>query len=681
MQTVLSTNAAGARILVVEDEAIIAEEIQERLTRLNFNVVGVEDTGRKAIDAVDRTRPDLVLMDIRLKGSLDGIDTAAEIRRRCDVPIVYLTAHSDPTTLARARETAPLGYLLKPIHERELEVTVELAIFRHNMERRLRESELRYAATLASIGDAVLATDADGRITFMNAVAETLTGWRRTDAQMLPVDRVLELINESTRERVPSPIGAVLERGATVRLPSPVLLISRDGSTIPIDDSAAPILDADRNVLGVVIAFHDIRDRRLAEDALKKAEAELRHAQKMESIGQLAGGVAHDFNNVLTAINGYCDLLLGSGTLTTDSATLVHEILHASERSAQLTGQLLAFGRKQILSPAVFDLNALVKDAKALLRRLIGENIDIQTSLAADLHPIRADRVQVEQIILNLAVNARDAMPNGGRLVIETANFTLTEPTRETRPALAPGQYVRLSVLDTGEGMDAAVMARIFEPFFTTKALGKGTGLGLATVYGIVSQSGGSVYVYSEVGRGSVFKVYLPAAVTADANASYGSSAADVPGPQVQKIASAARASVRGGAAAEAARGSETVLLVEDNDAVRDVATMGLTSYGYTVLAARNAREAIELFGTHGDDVKLLVTDSVMPGLSGPQLARRLTQFRRDLPVLFLSGYDDGAITLALAEFPNARFLQKPFTSAVFAAQVREVLDARHAQT
>lgn len=510
MHSLPSTGRDKMRVLVVEDEAVIAEEIRDRLCRLSLDVVGIAANGKQAIATAQASNPDLVLMDIRLQGDLDGIETAELIRQQIDVPIIYLTAYSDQATLARARETAPLGYVLKPVHERELEVTIEMAMHRHRLERRLRESEGRYAATLASIGDAVLATDQAGCVTFMNTVAEALMGWTSVSAAGQPVDRVFSLLDEQTGLPLENPILTALATSQTVHLRCPALLVARDGSRIPIDDSAAPIIDAQGRVLGVVVAFHDIRDRRLAEDALNKAETELRRAQKMESIGQLAGGVAHDFNNFLTAINGYCELLIQSGDLRSENADLVRQIVKASERSAQLTRQLLAFSRQQPVSPEILNLNHLVTGAEQLLRRLIGGQIDIRVMLAPDVAPVRADPGQIEQIIMNLAVNARDAMPRGGTLLIETANY-ISRGSADAPPILPLGHFVRLTVSDSGEGMSEAVKARLFEPFFTTKAPGKGTGLGLATVYGIVKLSGGLIDVISELDRGSTFNVFLPA--------------------------------------------------------------------------------------------------------------------------------------------------------------------------
>ncbi|HTU92636.1 MAG TPA: HDOD domain-containing protein, partial [Gemmataceae bacterium] len=352
-------------------------------------------------------------------------------------------------------------------------------------------------------------------------------------------------------------------------------------------------------------------DQRLqqSEEALRRSEEQLRHAQKMEAIGQLAGGVAHDFNNLLTIIRGYSDLLLNGTLGPRDPAReAVEEIHKAAERAAALTRQLLAFSRRQVLSPQVLVLNSIVQDIDKMLRRLIGEDIQLTCSLAADLGAVKADPGQIEQVLLNLVVNARDAMLSGGRLTIETANVQLDESYACSHPEVQPGPFVMMAVTDTGCGMDAATQARIFEPFFTTKGPGKGTGLGLATVYGIVKQSGGSIYVYSEVGRGTSFKVYLP---------------------RLEEAVFSRDAPSRGADATPLAparsRGDETLLIVEDDDAVRALTRTVLCSHSYDVIEAVDADDALRWVEEHAQPIHLLVTDLVMPGMSGRELAERLT--------------------------------------------------------
>jgi PAS domain S-box-containing protein len=385
-------------------------------------------------------------------------------------------------------------------------------------------------------------------------------------------------------------------------------------------------------------------------DGRKSLEEQFRQAQKMEAVGQLAGGVAHDFNNLLTVIHGYAELLLTNLTAGDQRRADVDEIVRAAERAAGLTRQLLAFSRKQVLQPTLLDMNSLVIQASKMLRRLIGENIELVTKLAPARPAVVADAGQLEQILMNLAVNARDAMPQGGRLSIETATVVLDESYAIQHVAVRPGPYVMLAVTDNGAGMDEQTRRRLFEPFFTTKERGRGTGLGLATVYGIVKQSGGYVWVYSEPGRGSTFKVYLP---HVEDGATIEPATSDVEGVP---------------------SGSETVLLVEDEQAVRSLSRALLERAGYQVLDAADPREAEEVFRQHTDRIDLLVTDVIMPGSSGPALFGRLSVERPNLRVLYMSGYTDDAIVQHAGLPANMVFLQKPFTAHGLMCKVREAL-------
>jgi len=380
-------------------------------------------------------------------------------------------------------------------------------------------------------------------------------------------------------------------------------------------------------------------------------EDQLRQAQKMEAVGQLAGGIAHDFNNLLTAILGSTQLLLHATPPGDGRREDIEEIKNAGLRAAELTRQLLAFSRRQVLAPKVLDMNAVVSQMDKMLRRLIGEDVELVTQLARDLGPVSADPGQLEQVLLNLAVNARDAMPRGGRLTIETANVVLTEEYSERHHRLPPGQYVLLAVSDTGVGMDEATQKHLFEPFFTTKEVGKGTGLGLATVYGIVKQSGGYIWVYSEPGHGTTVKVYLPR----------------VPGAAEPLPVAAATPELR--------RGSEIVLLVEDAAPVRSLARKSLESYGYTVLEAADGPAALDLAARHPRGIDILVTDVVMPGMSGRELAERLAPARPAMRVLYTSGYTDDAMVRQGVLRAGVAFLQKPFVPETLARKVREVLD------
>jgi len=384
---------------------------------------------------------------------------------------------------------------------------------------------------------------------------------------------------------------------------------------------------------------------------LEESSAQLRQAQKMEAIGRLAGGVAHDFNNLLMVIRGYGQLIIDRAP-SPELRANAQRIDEAAVRATSLTSQLLAFSRRQVLQPTVFNLNSLVRNLEKMLHRLIGEDIDLTTSLAPDLGLIRADHGQIEQVIMNLVVNARDAMPTGGQLTIETANAYLDEAYLQHHPTAQQGPHVLLAVSDTGIGIDPDTLTKIFEPFFTTKGPGHGTGLGLSMVYGIVKQSGGNVWVYSEPGKGTSFKIYLP---TVDA------------APESLLAEPRAVANLRG---------TETILLVEDDQQVRELVRTVLVACGYSLLTADNPAAAISLCRDNSGEIHLLLTDVVMPGMSGRDLAKQVAVLRPNMKVLFMSGYTTNAIVHHGVLDPGVSFLQKPFTLASLAAKVRELLDS-----
>jgi PAS domain S-box-containing protein len=389
------------------------------------------------------------------------------------------------------------------------------------------------------------------------------------------------------------------------------------------------------------------------ETARRKTEQQLRQAQKMEAVGQFAGGIAHDFNNILGVIIGYCEILLGNPEIQEATRRRLQEVLNAAQRAASLTRQLLAFSRKQVLQPKVLSLNLVLENIDKMLRRLIGEEIEVRTLLDPDLDPVKADPSQMEQVIVNLCINARDAMSEGGTITIETKNVEVDEMQAAQRFPMKAGRYVRLEVSDNGLGMDKETLSHMFEPFFTTKGPEKGTGLGLATVYGIVKQSDGYVWGHSELGQGSTFSVYLPTAL-------------EKVGPRGEK-----------GKPAEIMRGRETILLVEDVAALRTMTRELLEGYGYTVLEAEDGERAIQIAREYEGNISLLLTDVSLPKMKGPVLAKVLMPQRPGMAVLFMSGYSDNVVTQNGVLKPGTAFLQKPFTVEDLAQKVREVLDTR----
>jgi PAS domain S-box-containing protein len=425
-----------------------------------------------------------------------------------------------------------------------------------------------------------------------------------------------------------------------------------DGHLVWVSLTVRPIRDAGGEIVESRSMIVDITERKQAEEALHRSEEQLRQIQKLESIGQLAGGVAHDFNNLLTAIMGQSGMALRALPPNDPVRSNIQEIRKAADHAANLTRQLLAFARKQVIEVKTLNLNDLVLNVDKLLRRLIGEDIELVTLPASDLGQVKADPGQLEQVLVNLAVNARDAMPKGGKLTIETANVTLSQAYARQHAEVTPGEYVMLAVSDTGIGMTEEVKAHIFEPFFTTKEMGKGTGLGLATCFGIVKQIGGHIWVYSEPDQGTTFKIYLP------------------------RVEAAADLSAKPEEVDDLPRGTETVLLVEDEPAVRVVAVQTLQEQGYTVLEAANGDEALRVAQERAEEaIHLLLTDVVMPRMSGKELASQLKTIRPGLKVLFISGYTDNAIIHNGVLEPGIAFLQKPFTPEVLARKVREVLD------
>ena len=504
----------------------------------------------------------------------------------------------------------------------------------------LRAAEQRYRRLAENAPDVILRFELYPvrACSFVNPRVTDLTGYSPEEFYANP-ELGVRVVHPEDRPAIEAIFGGrTSETGM-----STLRWVSKEGKTIWIEQHHVLVRDARERLVAIECIARDITGRRVLEEQFQQS-------QKMEAIGRLAGGVAHDFNNLLTVINGYSEQALVALPDDDPLQQDIAEIRNAGERAASLTRQLLAFSRRQVLKPEVLDLNVIIGDMHRMLRRLLGEDVVLSTAPHSELDFVCADRGQIEQVIMNLAVNSREAMPKGGRLTIETANVALDSSYPGMRQNVAPGDYVMLAVTDTGSGMDRETQKRIFEPFFTTKS--HGTGLGLSTVFGIVQQSGGTIWVYSESGQGTTFKIYFPK------TAAGREAASDRP-------------------VARSYSGSETILLVEDEDGVRKLIHSVLEGAGYTVLEARSGPEALAMCEIYPDVIHLVVTDVVMPQMSGKELANRLTALRPDSKLLFMSGYTDHAMVDHWELSPDTAFLQKPFAPSTLAAKVRQVLDSR----
>jgi len=634
-----------AKILVVEDENIVAKHIQNRLQSLGYAVVSVASSGEEAIEKAEAARPDLVLMDIMLRGEIDGVKAAEQIRDRLNIPVVYLTSFADDGTLQRAKVTEPFGYILKPFEVRELHSTIEMALYKHKMERELKQSQQWLITTLKSIGDAVIATDTQGFVKFINPAAETLTGWKQGDALGQELVKVFHIIHEKTRDVIENPAMETLREGSTLNLSNRILLLTKDGIETPVEYTVAPIRDDKGNILGAVLIFRDITEKwRVEEERLKTS--------KLESISTLAGGIAHDFNNILTAIIGNISL----AKMSVDRETEVFERLAGAEkaslRAKNLTQQLLTFSKGGAPIKKTAAIGELIKDSASFTLR--GSNVRCEFSIPEDLWPVEIDEGQMYQVIQNLVINAQQAMPEGGIIWLRAENILVGAGGARQRLPLPDGEYVKISLEDQGIGIPEEHLLKIFDPYFTTKQ--RGSGLGLATAYSIVKRHDGYLTVESKLGVGTQFHIYLPAS-------------------QQQLLTKKPMEE-------KPLAGKGKVLVMDDEEIIKEVTSRMLDYLGYEVNFARDGAQALDLYKKareSGKPFDVIILDLTIPGgMGGREVIKKLTEIDPQVKAIVSSGYSADPIMANFRQYGFCGVITKPYKIEELSETLYQVMRDTH---
>ena len=629
----------AARICIVEDESIVAHDIKRQLERAGYKIVGIFSSGEELLDNLKEKSPELVLMDVKLRGKLDGIETSRIIKSKYNLPVVMLTAFADDTTIERTKETAPFGYILKPFEEKELNTAVEMALYRYKLEKKLQESEEQYRSFFEEDLSGDFIASGNGRILQCNSAF--LEIFRFPSREKAMDSNINDLFPE---EALKDQFWHNLRTKKKLRLKE-TEFITWDKKPITILANVIGSFTRDNELFKVKGYLIDMTEQ-------KELEKQLRQSQKMEAVGRLAGGVAHDFNNILTVIIGYSTILEDKIKEGMAIDNELDGIYKAAVKATALTRQLLAFSRRQVLNPKVVDLNTLIRDMEKMIRRIMVKDVAMSIRLDDRNPRIFIDAGQLEQVLMNLVVNAKDAMPKGGKLLLKTKMDTIKITENTILGELPKGEYAVLQVTDSGVGIPEEILPQIFEPFFTTKESDKGTGLGLSTVYGIVKQSGGFIRVKSEKDKGTVFEVLFPV------------SEGLLP---EERQETATRPSLEG---------QETVLIVEDEEDVRVLISRVLSRYGYTVLEAKNPGEALLICETYENPIDILISDIVMQHISGIKLAERLKKIKSELKVLLISGYPDKTIREKTSNYYEDAFLSKPFTPEELISEIRRILDS-----
>ena len=622
---------AKANIMIVEDERIVAADIESILEKLGHGVTGIVSSGKQALEQAELKKPDLVLMDIMIEGDMKGIEAAGRIRSEFNIPVIFITAYADEQTLGQAKLTEPYGYLVKPFDEIELNSTVEIALYKHRMEKKLRESEAWLFTTLQSIGDAVITTDTESRVTFINSVAEDLTGYDSDFAKGKQLGEVFNIINERTRQKVTSPVETVLASGKIVGLANHTILVARDGTEYQIADSGAPIRTEDGKTSGVVLVFRDMTDE-------YRTRRELQNISKLRSVGTLAGGIAHDFKNILTGIYANISLLKEHVAAADPARKHIDRVEESMDRATRLATQLLTFAKGGDPVKNNVHLGELIEEVVRF--DLSGSNVMPVFEGPKDLWSTEVDKSQLQQVVSNLTTNANQAMPDGGHLYIRLENKRVNGGGR---PGLEPGHYLRITFRDEGVGIEPERLDRVFEPYFSTKETG--SGLGLATCYSIIDRHGGHISVESNPGQGTCFTVYLPAT------------------PET------ARSETR---EVEQARDSlkltknAKVLVMDDEEFILEVVREILQSNGFTVETAVDGEEAIAKHKNAMDSDRpfaAVILDLTIPGgLGGKEAVSKILETDPDVYTIVSSGYSGDPVLAHYADFGFKAFLTKPYS-------------------